>query len=179
MTRKKICMLGAFGVGKTSLVSRFVESTYSDAYLTTVGVKIDKKVVDVGGHPLTMMLWDLAGKSDYTKVQTSHLRGASAYILVVDGTRLGTFDVAVELQAIATNVTRGAPFVIAVNKFDVADTWEISLSQIRRLEDLGWRVLMTSAKTGYGVDEMFQYLGGRLLAPEDNVISIGKNSSEC
>ncbi len=62
MLKKKICMLGYFGVGKTSLVSRFVRSMFADRYQTTVGVKIDKKVLSVDGRDVTLMLWDLAGE---------------------------------------------------------------------------------------------------------------------
>ena len=57
-------MLGAFGVGKTSLVRRYVESIFSDTYLTTVGVKIDKKTLNVGDEPVTLILWDIAGEDE-------------------------------------------------------------------------------------------------------------------
>ena len=60
MLQKKICLLGAFGVGKTSLTRRFVSSIFSDAYLTTVGVKIDKKTLDVGTTPVSLVIWDIA-----------------------------------------------------------------------------------------------------------------------
>ena len=64
MFQKKVCVLGAFGVGKTSLVRRYVQSIFSDAYLTTVGVKIDKKNLNVGETPVTLILWDIAGEDD-------------------------------------------------------------------------------------------------------------------
>ena len=85
MIQKKICMIGSFGVGKTSLVARFVRSIFSEKYQTTVGVKIDKKVVEVGGQQVTLVLWDIAGEDALTTVRVSQLRGASGYILVVDG----------------------------------------------------------------------------------------------
>ena len=87
MIQKKICMLGGFAVGKTSLVSRYVSSIFSDKYLTTVGVKVDKKQVAVDGRSVTLMLWDIAGQDDFQTVQASYLRGMSGYLLVVDGTR--------------------------------------------------------------------------------------------
>jgi GTPase SAR1 family protein len=62
--QKKICMLGGFSVGKTSLVKRFVASVFSEAYLTTVGVKIDKKTVHLGERAVNLILWDLAGEDD-------------------------------------------------------------------------------------------------------------------
>ena len=61
MIQKKICMLGAFAVGKTSLVKRYVHSMFSDKYLSTVGVKIDKKVLHNGDSEVMLMLWDLYG----------------------------------------------------------------------------------------------------------------------
>ena len=69
MLQKKICMLGSFAVGKTSLVQRFVKSIYSEVYQTTVGVKVDKKDVQVNGTDLTLMLWDIYGEDDYQKMR--------------------------------------------------------------------------------------------------------------
>src|SRR4026209_2201357 len=90
MLQKKICMLGGFGVGKTSLVSRFVTSIFSDTYLTTIGVKIDKKTFAVDAHEMTLMLWDIYGQDEFQTVRDSYLRGASGYLLVADGTRYAT-----------------------------------------------------------------------------------------
>jgi nucleoside-triphosphatase THEP1 len=61
MIQKKVCMVGTSGVGKTSLVAKFVHSIFSDKYLTAVGVKIDKKTVTVDGNEVMLMIWDLAG----------------------------------------------------------------------------------------------------------------------
>ena len=87
MIQKKICMIGASGVGKTSLIAKFVHSMFSDKYLTTVGVKIDKKTVSVDGAEVMLMIWDLAGDDDFQRLQISYLRGTSGYLLVADGTR--------------------------------------------------------------------------------------------
>jgi len=98
MLQNKICMLGGFGVGKTSLVSRFVSSIFSDRYLTTVGVKIDKKKVSLDSGEMTLMLWDIYGQDEFQTVRDSYLRGATGYLLVADGTRYSTLDTAVVLQ---------------------------------------------------------------------------------
>ena len=92
MLQKKICMLGSFAVGKTSLVRRFVESIYSDVYQTTVGVKIDKKNVKVSEKEVSLVLWDIYGEDDYQKMHWTYLRGASGYLLVADGTRARPMD---------------------------------------------------------------------------------------
>src|SRR5579863_7193776 len=80
--QKKVCMLGGFSVGKTSLVRRYVESIFSDTYLTTVGVKIDKKTVATPDRTVTLILWDVAGEDDVSTVKMSYLRGAAGYVLV-------------------------------------------------------------------------------------------------
>jgi len=76
MIKKKICMLGVFAVGKTSLVQRFVKSMFSEKYLTTVGVKIDKKTIEVKGKIVELMLWDLQGEDEFQKLNATYLRGA-------------------------------------------------------------------------------------------------------
>ena len=98
MIQKKICMVGAFATGKTSLVSRFVKSIFSDIYLTTVGVKIDKKLINFKDYELNLILWDIHGEDEFQKVRMSYMRGASGYFLVVDGTRRYTLEQAFFLQ---------------------------------------------------------------------------------
>jgi small GTP-binding protein len=98
MIQKKVCMIGSFAVGKTSLVARFVKSIFSEKYLTTVGAKIDKKMVRLGNQELTLILWDLHGDDEFQKVRTSYLQGSASYLLVADGTRRVTLDKALRLQ---------------------------------------------------------------------------------
>ena len=94
MLQKKICMLGGFSVGKTSLVKRYVHSVFSETYLTTVGVKIDKKTVTLPDRTVNLILWDLAGEDDINSLRMTNVRGAAGYVLVADGTRSSTLDVA-------------------------------------------------------------------------------------
>jgi small GTP-binding protein len=148
-------MIGAYGVGKTSLVKRFVDSIFSDKYLTTVGVKIDKKQLRVGEEDVTLMLWDLAGEDAVTEVRLSHLRGASAYILVADGTRGSTLDTALDLQKRVRNAIGRVPFIFVVNKTDLQDRWVIRQDTLDELSREGWPVFLSSAKTGAGVEELF------------------------
>ncbi|MBT5830208.1 MAG: GTP-binding protein, partial [Candidatus Latescibacteria bacterium] len=121
MMQKKVCMLGAFAVGKTSLISRYVHSMFSDKYQTTVGVKIDKKVVSVGEHDMTLILWDVYGEDDFMKLRMSYLRGAAGYFLVADGTRKETLDVAEDLKARVTDSLGDVPFILLLNKADLQD----------------------------------------------------------
>ena len=163
MIQKKICMLGGFAVGKTSMVQRFVSSMFSEKYLTTVGVKIDKKVIDVSGRAVTLMLWDLAGEDEFQKIQTSYLRGAAGYLLVADGTRRNMLEAAFEIQERIEVEIGPVPFVLALNKADLKAEWELEDEDYSRLDELGWTSLETSAKTGEGVEEAFASLAASII----------------
>jgi small GTP-binding protein len=158
MLQNKICMLGGFGVGKTSLVSRFVSSIFSDTYLTTVGVKIDKKKVSLDAGEMTLMLWDIYGQDELQTVRDSYLRGATGYLLVADGTRHSTLDTAVSLQKRAESVIGRVPFLLLLNKRDLDREWQVQEATLVALVERGWRVVKTSAKTGEGVEEAFTTL---------------------
>ncbi len=160
---KKICMMGAPGVGKTSLVRRFVDSVFSDKYLSTIGVKIDRKSIDIGDTTLNLMLWDLQGEERYQWVRMQYLRGASGYILVADGTRADTLEVAIGLQETADERGQGLPFVLCLNKADLWGQWGVSATQQEWLKEKGWTVIQTSAKSGEGVEQAFLSLSTRML----------------
>lgn len=165
MIQKKICMIGASSVGKTSLVARFVQSLFSEKYLTTVGVKIDKKVVTVDGQEVVLMIWDLAGDDDFQRLQTSYLRGTSGYLLVADGTRRVTLDQLTELQTRVEAALGPVPFLLALNKADLSAQWEVEDAQLDALSAAGWTVLRTSAKDGSGVEDAFTELARRVIQP--------------
>src|SRR5436309_846432 len=140
MIKKKICMLGSFGVGKTSLTAQFVLNMFGEKYHTTIGVKVDKKVIKVDGTDLTLMLWDIAGEEENLPVKLSYVREAAGYFLVMDGTREKTFDVAVSIQERIRTQIGDLPFVVAVNKLDQHDSWEIHDSKLAQLSERGWHV---------------------------------------
>lgn len=166
MILKKICMVGAFATGKTSVISRYVKSIYSTAYLSTVGVKIDKKSVNIGEQEVNLILWDLHGEDEFQKVQMSYLRGASGYLLVVDGTRRYTLDKAFSLQQRVEDTIGKVPFILLLNKSDLTDEWEIDDSTIEELHK-NWTVIKTSAKTGLGVEQAFLNLTQKMLETTD------------
>ncbi|MGA9937438.1 MAG: Rab family GTPase [Candidatus Acidiferrales bacterium] len=163
MLQKKICMLGSFAVGKTSLVRRYVESIYSDAYHTTVGVKIDKKVVQVGPQEVTLVLWDLYGEDEFQKMRWSYVKGASGYLLVADGTRRATFEKALALEEGVRQAAGSLPFIFVLNKADLASSWELDAGMEQQLVDKGWEVMRASAKTGENVDAAFRKLTEKML----------------
>ena len=168
MINKKICMVGAFAVGKSALVQQFVHSIFSDSYLSTVGVKISKKELHLDGNGVTLVLWDMEGKDLYVDVNISHLRGAMGYFLVVDGNRRETLQVALELRDIAVNlIGPQTPHCFLLNKADLESEWEVTNDDLELLRAQGIPFLKTSAKTGMGVEDAFTGLAKAMLFPEE------------
>ncbi len=163
MIQKKVCMLGTFAVGKTSLVRRFVESIYSDKYHTTVGVKVDKKLIRAGETEVTLILWDIEGTESALDLRDTYLRGAGGYLLVADGTRQDTLYKALAIQSKAQELLGTVPFLLLINKADLADQWSISDREMAALREKGWEVVVTSAKTGSSVESAFQTLANKLV----------------
>lgn len=160
MIQKKICLLGGFGVGKTSLVARYVHSIFSDKYLTTLGVKIEKKSVAVDTDHVELIIWDLHGDDEFQRVNMSYVRGASGYLLVADGTRRHTIDTAFALHEAAQRAIGKVPFILAINKADLADSWEIDPTTLERF---GVPVVRTSAKSGDQVEDTFATLARAMV----------------
>ena len=163
MIKKKICMLGAFAAGKTSLVQRYVHSLFSEKYHTSVGVKIDKKPVNIKGTSLDLLLWDIYGEDEFQAVRPSYLRGASGCLLVVDGTRRYTLDTAQNLLKRTHETVGRIPVIFVINKSDLMDTWEIEPIQLEALEKQGMLIVRTSAKDGSGVEKAFTTLAEMML----------------
>ena len=163
MLQKKICMLGAFATGKTSLVMQFVHSIFTDKYYTTIGVKIDKKELTIGTQDVNLVLWDLAGEDEFLQVHMSYLRGSSGYLLVADGTRPATLDTARSLQKRVEAAIGYVPFVLMLNKSDLTAGWEVSEEALADLREKGWDIIITSARSSLGVEEAFVTLVKKIL----------------
>jgi small GTP-binding protein len=166
MVRKKICLLGTSAVGKTSLVDRFVNGIFSEKYLTTVGVKISKKTIHLDDERIELLVWDLNGEDRFQKLSSSYLRGSSGYFVVVDGSRRDTLDSAIIIHERAAKDVGNIPVCLILNKADLNEEWEISNDEIEELKDKGWKIFLTSAKTGTGVEEAFSYLASELVPHE-------------
>ena len=154
MINKKIAMLGLWGVGKTSLVRRYVHSIYDQKYHSTLGVKVDKKEVALEDSPIKLMIWDIAGAEDNFSVPMHYVQGAAGYLLVIDGTRKVSLDCGLELIERIEQDLGPLPFVVAINKSDLA--WEITEDDIAtHLKPRSRAIFKCSAKTGENVDQAF------------------------
>lgn len=165
MVAKKICLLGSFAVGKTSLVSRYIKSLFSEEYHTTLGVKVDKKELDVQGTTIKLMIWDIAGKDEFFDPPVSFLKGSSGYLLVVDGTRAATVEVAETLHQTMLKTVGKVPFLVLVNKSDLREDWEVREEQLDALRSCGAQILLSSAKTGENVEAAFARLAEEMVDP--------------
>lgn len=165
MIQKKVCMVGVFGTGKTSLVQQFVHTKFTDKYHSTVGVKIDRKVVNVDGTDVTLVLWDLAGRDSHEDIGASYLKGTHGVIYVGDGTRRDTVTQLDDLLRVATAAAGPVPSVTAINKIDLTDQWALTPEDYQALVTRGG-LFRTSAKTGEGVEAMFLQLARFLTVPK-------------
>lgn len=155
-------MLGAAAVGKTSLVRRFVEGIFREEYVTTIGVQIEKKTVDVDGEAVNLILWDVNGEDRFQSVSSSYIRGAAGYLLVADGTRPQTLETAQSLHKRAQEEVGEVPFYLLVNKVDVRDGagaaeggWLVTPDTVDQYGLSDWPLLYTSAKVGTHVEQAF------------------------
>ncbi len=160
MISKKVILTGSFGVGKTSLFNKFVYSKFSDKYLTTIGVKVNKKVIKVGGEEMSILLWDIAGEVSQDKVPVSYFLGASGIIYVFDLTRaVTTKNMKEDIEYLRRLLPNGVIKIVG-NKSDLVgqDIIEKVIAELALPCDL-----VTSAKTGENVEELFTIIGEELL----------------
>ncbi len=160
MISKKIILTGSFGVGKTSLFNRFINGQFDDKYMTTIGVKVNKKSLNMEGHEVGLMLWDIAGEISQDKVPTSYFLGAAGVVYVFDLSRPMTFvNIKHDLEYLK-NFLPLAQVRIVGNKKDLVT--EEQLANIQTQVPQGWDIL-TSAKTGENVDTLFETLAHDLI----------------
>ncbi len=167
--RKKVCLLGDFAVGKTSLVRRFIYDLFDDKYISTIGVKVSRKQVQISTNErnvtLTMMLWDLAGSEEFSRMRGSYLRGAAGAVLVADLTRPETFQTLRGYMDDLRRLNPRAHFVLAANKSDLVEQHRVTADEIAAIaNELGIVYRFTSAKTGEEVNTLFYHLGTLLIA---------------
>ncbi|HFB53827.1 MAG TPA: GTP-binding protein [Sulfurimonas autotrophica] len=148
----KIVLVGNFGVGKTSLIRRFVENSFSEEYLSTIGVSISKKTID----DATIMIWDIEGHTEFKPIYKQYLLGAKGFIIVADLLREESIDAIESHIKLSHEVVKEAPVCIALNKSDMPHTLDDEkLNHIKNLSPSVIKTLKTSAKNGDAVEELF------------------------
>ena len=146
------------------MVARFVRHTFSEKYLTTVGVKIDSKQIDLSdGLTLKLIVWDIAGSDKYSGIDTNYITGSAGILFVVDGTRKETLDAIDSLRRTVNESVGDCAMVCAINKNDLETQWEITAADIDYLIESEIPTFKTSAKTGENVEAAFVSLARLLI----------------
>jgi small GTP-binding protein len=172
MIYKKICLIGDFAVGKTSLVRRFVDRQFSDQYLSTIGVKISRKKINLSSpetdnpQVMQLMIWDIEGQTRFKDIAPSYLQGSSGAVIVADLTRQDTINHLPQHIDLFLSINPQGVIVIAFNKTDLVK-YESILQRFQNNKSFKQEqvtlVYQTSAKTGIYVDEMFNHLAQNLI----------------
>ena len=157
---KKIVLLGAFNVGKSSLIRRFVQNVFTEDYLVTIGVHILKKTIITENVEQTLVIWDIEGKEDVQEIRHSYLQGSSGFIYVIDPTRIHTYqNLTNELKFITKNYPK-TPVITVANKSDLINIEDFQ----KQLIDLNITIdYTTSAKIGNNVELIFKDLAGKIF----------------
>ncbi|MEH2007048.1 Rab family GTPase [Nostoc sp.] len=169
---KKICLFGDFGVGKTSLIRQFVECQFSDEYLSTVGVKISRKLVSSSKEgldnrqDLQLIIWDIEGSNKFKAVAQNYFQGSKGAVIVGDVTQPETLNHLREHIQTFLTVNPKSYIVVALNKSDmIAAEYLEKIRKMYQFTDQAniLDTYITSAKTGNNVNEIFQALATRLI----------------
>jgi len=161
--QKKVCLLGDFAVGKTSLVRQFVEGRFDDRYLSTIGVKVSRRAVELDDLIMNMMIWDLVGGNEYLHTERSYLMGSAGALIVCDLTRESTLDAYARYTHQVHAVNPEAIIIYLANKLDLVAERRITTEQLEQLcQSLGGTFYLTSAKTGEGVLAAFTSLAQQI-----------------
>jgi len=161
--RRKVCLLGAPGVGKTSLVRRFVEHRFDEDHESSIAMQVSKGTVELGDISLEMMLWDPEGSEAWGQYNRSFISGASGLIFVVDCTKPRTLDHLLEAQTKGRGFIGSRPAVLILNKVDLAKDAVLTEAQLDAASKLNWHIAQASAKSGDSVDEAFMKLAELMI----------------
>jgi len=164
---KKVVILGHFGVGKTSLIRRIVEDSFSNNYEVSIGVHITKKTVETdSGTSVSLILWDLEGTNKLDEIRDSYLLGTHAVIFVFDVSRPSTFENIHQDLSIVKKKVSDVPIVVVGNKIDLVTSEALA----KALENYEIKYdYLTSAKTGSQVDDLFARLAKMLVSNVETI----------
>lgn len=171
----KICLAGEAAVGKTSLIRRFVYDDFQDRYVTTLGAKVTKRVVEAEvsdqDHPapVVLMIWDIMGQKGIRELlRDAYFFGVQGTLMVCDVTRPETLEALSRWQESIERVAGEVPGFLLVNKMDLEDEKALTAQEIGAFaEREGWPYIETSAKTGKGVEDAFRRLTAALMERQE------------
>ena len=167
MITKKVVLIGDFATGKTSLIRRYVDNQFSDEYLTTIGVKISKKTLQIPDEiELQLMIWDIEGHTDVKTTNPAYVMGAHGVILVGDITRERSIENIPLHLDLVKKLLKKVPVVVALNKSDlIPDETEVETKVVDLDKSLPevLKVFDTSAKNSKNVEAIFIALSQALL----------------
>ncbi len=161
--KKKVNLLGATSVGKTSLIMRFVKNVYGEEYLKTIGSNVYKKEVEFGDGKVVLLLNDVMGEKTFNAVRQGAFAGSSGAIAVVDITRPETLKELINewLPQYYELADKNNPVMVAFNKYDLLDKSEKKVELPKKAQKMK-NLVYTSAKTGKNVDYIFKKLASEV-----------------
>ncbi len=164
----KITILGDAAVGKTSLISQFVEGSFQEDYKPTLGANIVRKDVNLDNARVRLIMWDLAGQEKYQVVRSMYFQGCQGALLVYDVTRYNTLDNINTkwLRDFKKHVKKKGAFILIGNKSDLKDQRVIPTERGKELATKikASHFIETSAKLGENIEEAFSLLVHQILS---------------
>ncbi|PFH33384.1 small rab-related GTPase [Besnoitia besnoiti] len=167
----KVIIVGNGTVGKSSLITRFADGTYTTGYKKTLAVDfIEKhraiKMNDGSEETLTFLLWDTAGQEEYNSITRAYYRGAGAAVIVFSTTDRASFNAVKEWHRKIKEECGEAICVLVQNKIDLLDQAAVTPAEIEELrQQLNVRLFRTSVKENISIDDVFNYIGCAYLDP--------------
>lgn len=153
----KILLIGDTGVGKSCLLLRFVDDTYTESYISTIGVDFKIKTVTIDGRVVKMQIWDTAGQERFRTITSSYYRGAHGIIVVYEVSDMTSFqNVKQWLQEIERYASEDVSIMLVGNQMDRPEKKVVHFDTAKEFADLrGYTLIEASAKTSENVEKTF------------------------
>ncbi len=165
--KAKVCLVGEFAVGKTSLAKRYVHNIFEDRYFATIGAKITKAEIEEVGRDSTqvvMTIWDIMGEKGFRELlKEAYFEGANAALGVCDLTRADTLEDLKGWTEAVRRIAGDVPMMIVGNKADLEEKLQLREREVVAFaRSMGFGHAITSAKTGENVHAAFQTIAGKI-----------------